>query len=195
MLLIASLSLYASYTANIVALLQSSTDSIKTLSDLLDSPLKLAAQDVIYNRYYFKVPSNTLLSEPSFRSSARLALTDRLSNVVVSRPGEESHRGSKDRAEGAEGQLDEHSRGDSSRQERAVRDARGARHGLQDHTRHVPGGREVRHHGDQFTQRFLPADGDPNSVAVQGDHEKRVRIGECVDPRLFLPFRSLSGRS
>ncbi|KYN19928.1 Glutamate receptor delta-2 subunit [Trachymyrmex cornetzi] len=45
MLLLASLSLYAAYTANIVGLLQSTTDSIKTLSDLLDSlldsPLKL----------------------------------------------------------------------------------------------------------------------------------------------------------
>lgn len=55
MLLIAALSLYASYTANIVALLQSTTDSIKTVTDLYNSPLKLGAQDVIYNRYYFKV--------------------------------------------------------------------------------------------------------------------------------------------
>ncbi|CAK9798643.1 Ionotropic receptor 75a [Anthophora quadrimaculata] len=54
MLLIAALSLYASYTANIVALLQSTTDSIKTLTDLFHSPLKLGAQDVVYSRYYFK---------------------------------------------------------------------------------------------------------------------------------------------
>ncbi|XP_050462010.1 uncharacterized protein LOC126856989 [Cataglyphis hispanica] len=54
MLLFASLSLYAAYTANIVGLLQSTTDSIKTLSDLLNSPLKLGAQDIVYNRYYFK---------------------------------------------------------------------------------------------------------------------------------------------
>ncbi|XP_076634541.1 ionotropic receptor 75a-like [Colletes latitarsis] len=66
MLLIAALSLYASYTANIVALLQSSTDSIKTLSDLLNSPLKLGAQDVIYNRYYFK----------SFQDPVRRAIVD-----------------------------------------------------------------------------------------------------------------------
>jgi len=55
MLLLASLSLYAAYTANIVALLQSTTDSIKTLSDLLYSPLTLGAQDLDYNRYYLKV--------------------------------------------------------------------------------------------------------------------------------------------
>ncbi|KAM0733244.1 putative glutamate receptor [Formica fusca] len=54
MLLLASLSLYAAYTANIVGLLQSTTDSIKTLSDLFNSPLKLGAMDVVYNRYYFK---------------------------------------------------------------------------------------------------------------------------------------------
>ncbi|XP_032690864.1 probable glutamate receptor [Odontomachus brunneus] len=54
MLLVASLSLYAAYTANIVGLLQSTTDSIQTIPDLLHSPLKMAAQDVVYNRYYFK---------------------------------------------------------------------------------------------------------------------------------------------
>ncbi|CAL1685006.1 unnamed protein product [Lasius platythorax] len=54
MLLLASLSLYAAYTANIVGLLQSTTDSIKTLPDLFNSPLKLGAQDVVYNRHYFK---------------------------------------------------------------------------------------------------------------------------------------------
>ncbi|KAG5343575.1 GLRK protein, partial [Acromyrmex charruanus] len=54
MLLLASLSLYAAYTANIVSLLQSTTDSIKTLRDLLNSPLKLGVQDVVYNRHYFK---------------------------------------------------------------------------------------------------------------------------------------------
>lgn len=57
MLLIAALNLYASYTANIVALLQSTTDSIKTPADLLHSPLKLGAQDVVYSRHFFKVYS------------------------------------------------------------------------------------------------------------------------------------------
>ncbi|KAK2576724.1 hypothetical protein KPH14_005379 [Odynerus spinipes] len=66
MLLIAALSLYASYTANIVALLQSTTDSIQTVADLYNSPLKLGAQDVIYNRYYFK----------SFQDPIRRAVID-----------------------------------------------------------------------------------------------------------------------
>ncbi|CAK9828789.1 Ionotropic receptor 75a [Anthophora retusa] len=66
MLLIAALSLYTSYTANIVALLQSTTDSIQTLTDLFYSPLKLGAQDVVYSRYYFK----------SFDDSIRRAIVD-----------------------------------------------------------------------------------------------------------------------
>jgi len=55
MLLLASMSLYAAYTANIVGLLQSTADSIKTLPDLLNGPLNLGVQDVVYNRHYFKV--------------------------------------------------------------------------------------------------------------------------------------------
>lgn len=55
MLLVASLSLYAAYTANIVGLLQSTTDSIKTPADLLNSPLALAVFEAKHNHYYFKV--------------------------------------------------------------------------------------------------------------------------------------------
>lgn len=55
MLLIAALSLYASYTANIVALLQSTARTINTVEDLLNSPLKVGVYDIVYNRYYFKV--------------------------------------------------------------------------------------------------------------------------------------------
>nr|CAD7409507.1 unnamed protein product [Timema cristinae] len=46
--------LYTSYSACIVALLQSSTNSIKTLKDLLHSRLDLAVEDIIYNRYFFE---------------------------------------------------------------------------------------------------------------------------------------------
>ncbi|XP_076222960.1 ionotropic receptor 75a-like isoform X2 [Nomia melanderi] len=53
MLLITALSLYASYTANIVTLLQSTADTIKTPADLLNSPFKIGAQDIVYNRHYF----------------------------------------------------------------------------------------------------------------------------------------------
>lgn len=55
MLLVTALSLYTAYTANIVALLQSTSDSIKTVEDLMNSPLKIGIHDIVYNRYYFKV--------------------------------------------------------------------------------------------------------------------------------------------
>nr|AXY83447.1 putative ionotropic receptor 25 [Conopomorpha sinensis] len=45
--------LYTSYSANIVALLQSSSSKIHTLDDLLHSRLKFAVDDTIFNRYYF----------------------------------------------------------------------------------------------------------------------------------------------
>lgn len=54
MALIATITLYAAYSANIVALLQS-TSSISSLKELYDSPLTLAAHDTVYNRFYFKV--------------------------------------------------------------------------------------------------------------------------------------------
>lgn len=45
--------IYTSYTANIVALLQSTSQSIRTLSDLLNSDIELYAEDVPYSHYYF----------------------------------------------------------------------------------------------------------------------------------------------
>lgn len=46
---------YTSYTANIVALLQTPTKSIQTLEDLYNSKLKLGVEDNLYNRYYIGV--------------------------------------------------------------------------------------------------------------------------------------------
>lgn len=46
---------YTSYTANIVALLQTPTKSIQTLEDLYNSKLKLGVEDNLYNRYYVGV--------------------------------------------------------------------------------------------------------------------------------------------
>ncbi|XP_050580162.1 uncharacterized protein LOC126917392 isoform X2 [Bombus affinis] len=63
MLLLAALNLYASYTANIVALLQSTTDSIRTIADLFYSPLKLGAQDVVHVRHYLKVGGPRIRAE------------------------------------------------------------------------------------------------------------------------------------
>ncbi|XP_021695731.1 uncharacterized protein LOC5563741 isoform X2 [Aedes aegypti] len=45
--------LYASYSANIVALIQSPSNKIRTLEDLLNSRLETGAEDTVYNRYYF----------------------------------------------------------------------------------------------------------------------------------------------
>jgi hypothetical protein len=54
-LLVTVIFLYTSYSACIVVLLQSSTTSIRTLSDLLNSGLALGAHDVVYNRHFFEV--------------------------------------------------------------------------------------------------------------------------------------------
>nr|QEI46874.1 ionotropic receptor 75q.2 [Galleria mellonella] len=45
--------LYTSYSANIVALLQSSSSKINTLDDLLHSRLKFGVHDNVFNRHYF----------------------------------------------------------------------------------------------------------------------------------------------
>lgn len=45
--------MYASYSANIVALLQSPSNKIKTLDDLYSSRIKLGVDDTVFNHYYF----------------------------------------------------------------------------------------------------------------------------------------------
>lgn len=47
--------LYVSYTAFIVALLQSSANNIKTISDLIDSGMEVGNQDTLYHRFWLKV--------------------------------------------------------------------------------------------------------------------------------------------
>ncbi|XP_050094061.1 uncharacterized protein LOC126576799 [Anopheles aquasalis] len=46
--------LYASYSANIVALIQSPSTKIRTVEDLLVSHMKTGAEDTVYNKYYFR---------------------------------------------------------------------------------------------------------------------------------------------
>lgn len=53
-LFVAALFLFTSYTANIVALLQSSANNIRTVEDLLASDLDVGIQDEAYNKYFFK---------------------------------------------------------------------------------------------------------------------------------------------
>lgn len=47
--------LYTSYSANIVALLQSPSTRIKTLKNLYESRLEIGVDDTVFNRYYFTV--------------------------------------------------------------------------------------------------------------------------------------------
>ncbi|XP_053615034.1 uncharacterized protein LOC128677894 [Plodia interpunctella] len=54
LLFIALTILYAAYSANIVVLLRAPSSSVRTLPDLLNSPIKLGASDFEYNRYFFK---------------------------------------------------------------------------------------------------------------------------------------------
>lgn len=49
--------LYVSYSANIVALLQSPSNQIQTLQDLYESKIDTFVEDTVYNRYYFPVSS------------------------------------------------------------------------------------------------------------------------------------------
>nr|XP_023021903.1 uncharacterized protein LOC111510234 [Leptinotarsa decemlineata] len=51
---IAFMFLYTSYSANIVALLQSTTESIRTLEDLLNYRISLGVHDIVYGHYYFE---------------------------------------------------------------------------------------------------------------------------------------------
>ncbi|CAH2269856.1 jg14613, partial [Pararge aegeria aegeria] len=53
LLFVALTILYAAYSANIVVLLRAPSSSVKTLPDLLNSPVKLGASDFEYNRYFF----------------------------------------------------------------------------------------------------------------------------------------------
>lgn len=54
--------LYTSYSANIVALLQSTADNIRTLDDLQNSRIKLGVEDIVYSYHYFN--SNVRNSTP-----------------------------------------------------------------------------------------------------------------------------------
>lgn len=45
--------IFTSFTANIVALLQTPTNAIKTIADLLNPAIEIGVQDTPYNRFYF----------------------------------------------------------------------------------------------------------------------------------------------
>ncbi|XP_049869069.1 uncharacterized protein LOC126368893 [Pectinophora gossypiella] len=52
--------LYVSYSASIVALLQSSSSQIRTLDDLLNSRMKVGVHDTVYGRYYFMTATDPI---------------------------------------------------------------------------------------------------------------------------------------
>lgn len=53
-----SVFIYTSYSACIVALLQSPSNAIKTVTDLTESPIRLACQNILYNKLNFEAPGN-----------------------------------------------------------------------------------------------------------------------------------------
>lgn len=60
---LATLAIFTSYSASIVALLQSPSHMIKTIDDLLKSPLKMALQEAGYNRYNYLKENISLLNK------------------------------------------------------------------------------------------------------------------------------------
>lgn len=60
---LAMLAIFTSYSASIVALLQSPSHLITTIDDLLNSPIKLALQDAGYNRYSYLKDNDSLLTK------------------------------------------------------------------------------------------------------------------------------------
>ncbi|XP_045448923.1 ionotropic receptor 75a-like [Melitaea cinxia] len=60
LLFVALTFLYISYSANIVALLQSSSSRIRTLEDLLGSRIKFGVHDTVFNRYYFSTETEPI---------------------------------------------------------------------------------------------------------------------------------------
>lgn len=60
---LATLAIFTSYSATIVALLQSSSNSIKNINDLIASPLKLSVQEAGYTRYNFMRENVSILQK------------------------------------------------------------------------------------------------------------------------------------
>lgn len=52
--------IYTSFTANIVAILQSTTKSIRTVADLQNPSIELGVHDTPYNRHYFKIETEPI---------------------------------------------------------------------------------------------------------------------------------------
>lgn len=94
MMFLIFLFLYTSYSANIVALLQSSSNQIRTLSDLLNSKLELGVEDQPYTRYYFMVNWKLFgiykISDLPNSQNAEIIV-----NYVISSPNKDNHQTTK----------------------------------------------------------------------------------------------------
>lgn len=60
-MLLSSLFLFTSYSAKIVAILQSPSDALQTIDDLTDSPMTLGVQETTYKKVYFAVSGIALI--------------------------------------------------------------------------------------------------------------------------------------
>ncbi|XP_071453249.1 ionotropic receptor 75a-like [Hetaerina americana] len=60
---LASLFLFTSYAANVVALLQTPSHLVQSLADLLKAPLEVGIEDAIYNHVYFRETTDPLTRE------------------------------------------------------------------------------------------------------------------------------------
>lgn len=60
---ILSLFVFISYSANILVLLQSPSHTIKTIDDLIASPLRVAVQDTRYMHFYYETDGNRLMKQ------------------------------------------------------------------------------------------------------------------------------------
>ena len=120
--------LYTSYSANIVALLQSTTNSIQTLEDLLHSRIKLGVEDIIYGHYYFEVcrEITTISIFVSF-----------FSTVECERARKEGHLRAKSGPQRPETQLHDSRTRNTEGAGGVFCLPRGAPHGLQPHQQHI----------------------------------------------------------
>lgn len=72
--------LFVSYCANIVALLQSPSNQIRTLRDLYDTKMEFSILDTAYNRHYFAVSEHNI-SEPMCTIIIALQYSDGIRTV------------------------------------------------------------------------------------------------------------------
>ncbi|KAH8373467.1 hypothetical protein KR009_010125 [Drosophila setifemur] len=75
---VAALFLFTSFSANIVALLQSPSDAIRSLADLGQSPLEIGVQDTQYNKIYF-----TESTDPVTKSLYQKKIASKGDNVYM----------------------------------------------------------------------------------------------------------------